>query len=214
MVADVGTDHGYLICRLVESGKSPGGVACDINPQPLEKAKSAIQSLGLENRIHTALSDGLLQVEPAWAQEIVIAGMGGDLIWEILSAVEWTWDEGRHLILQPMTKAHRLRRSLLREGFSILREEPAKVGKFLYPVMSARYTGERREPGDLEIYCGRMPESSSSMAAEYLEWVRRRIVLVRAEGLAKAGMPEAFRYKKLAEDIKSEIDRMRSESAD
>ena len=34
VVADVGTDHGYLIAELVESGRCPRGYACDINPQP------------------------------------------------------------------------------------------------------------------------------------------------------------------------------------
>ena len=38
-VADVGCDHGYLAIYLIETGRSPGVIATDINRGPLERAK-------------------------------------------------------------------------------------------------------------------------------------------------------------------------------
>ena len=44
--ADIGTDHGYLICALVENGKAKRGIAADLKPQPLEKARREAERRG------------------------------------------------------------------------------------------------------------------------------------------------------------------------
>ena len=57
--ADVGTDHGYLICALVESGRAESGIAADIAPLPLDKARREAESRGLSHRVRLVLGDGL-----------------------------------------------------------------------------------------------------------------------------------------------------------
>ncbi|MBQ9938574.1 MAG: SAM-dependent methyltransferase, partial [Oscillospiraceae bacterium] len=89
VVADIGTDHGYLICSLAERGTIPRGYACDINEQPLAKAAETVEETGLGDKISLVLCDGLRGLDPNCADDIIIAGMGGELICSILSAADW-----------------------------------------------------------------------------------------------------------------------------
>ena len=81
-LADIGTDHGYLPVYLVQTGRISRAIAADINENPLKQAVSAISAHGLDRQIKTVLSDGLKQVDDH-VEDIVIAGMGGELIGSI-----------------------------------------------------------------------------------------------------------------------------------
>ena len=82
--ADIGTDHGYLICALVEENIAQTGIAADINPMPLDKARREVARRGLEGRVRLVLTDGLADISPQEVDQVFIAGMGGDLIAQIL----------------------------------------------------------------------------------------------------------------------------------
>lgn len=170
-VADIGTDHGYLIAWLAASGKIPGGCACDIHQKPLEKAAFSLREYGVEDRVSLILCDGLRGVPAGGCDDIVIAGMGGDTIWSILDAAPWTRDERYRFILQPMTKAPGLRRSLCRNGFAAQRETAAVSGGFPYCAMTARYTGERREISAKQAWGGLLADDPSPAARAYIERV-------------------------------------------
>ena len=59
VVADIGTDHGYLPIYLVQEGIARSAIAMDLRKGPLDKAKKHICDNCLEDRIQTRLSDGL-----------------------------------------------------------------------------------------------------------------------------------------------------------
>ncbi len=201
-VADVGTDHGYLICQLVLSKKSPSGVACDIREGPLSSARELIARLGLREQISVRLCDGLRGVAPSEADDIVIAGMGGELIADIIEAAPWLRDPHYRLVLQPMTKVPELRRYLARSGFPVLREQGARAGRFSYTVISAGYTGECRELGEFEAFAGKLPESGDALSSA---WLRRAAARLRAIGdsLAKSDTDriKQFDYYKLSDEL-------------
>ena len=91
-VADIGTDHAYLPVYLVECGKIHKAIAADVREGPLENAKGNISKNGFDQQIKTVLSDGLEKISPDEADDIVIAGMGGELIIRIISAAAWLKD--------------------------------------------------------------------------------------------------------------------------
>ena len=140
-VADVGTDHGYLPIFLLQSEKANFALACDINKDPLDSAVRNAVKYGETERMRFVLSDGLHGLCAEDADDIVIAGMGGELILRIISEVSWLKDTNKHLVLQPMTTAAQLRRGLMELGFTIEREETVFDGKKIYSVMSVLYTG-------------------------------------------------------------------------
>ena len=136
--ADVGTDHGYLAAYLAAEGICERVTACDINEKPLALAERTVRENGLSDRVRTVLSDGLDSVENDRFTHIICAGMGGELIADIIGRCEWARDV--HLVLQPMTKADFLRGYLYRNGFRIERELAVRDGDFIYSVILAAHT--------------------------------------------------------------------------
>ena len=121
-LADVGTDHAYLPVYLYKLGKIRGAVAADINEGPLARARANIAAYGAGEGIETVLSDGLAKLEGYHPDDIVIFGMGGELIIHILDAAKWTRSKHIRLILQPMTQQEEVRSYLLENGFFIVGE--------------------------------------------------------------------------------------------
>ena len=138
-VCDIGTDHGYLPCYLVSNGKCDSALACDIGEKPLSQAREHIKAQGLEDRIKTVLSDGLDSVELEGVTDIVLAGMGGELIADILSRCERIKYGSVNIIMQPMTKSEFLRQWLYDNGFAVTDEQACISGRFAYSVMSGRF---------------------------------------------------------------------------
>lgn len=206
-LADIGTDHGYLPCYMVKNGLCKTALACDVAEKPLQSAKEHISRSGLENSIETVLSDGLDSVDSKGITDISIAGMGGELIADILSRAEWVRKNRVNLVLQPMTKWDVLRKWLYDNCFEIKKELPSQEGRFVYSVMQAVYTGEKPSYScDLRyLYCGLVSADSPDGRA-YLE---RQAFRLETAGRGMLGSGEkselAAEMLKTAESIRFEL---------
>ncbi len=138
-VIDIGTDHAYIPIYLVEKGIKESALACDVNKGPLSIARDHIANEGLSEKIGLCLSDGLKSVDVSPGDSIVIAGMGGLLIRDIISSSPDKTRRSGELILQPQSEYRQLRGFLSESGF-ILEDEDAleEEGKF-YFLMKAVY---------------------------------------------------------------------------
>ena len=143
-IADVGTDHAYIPIYLVQKGKISSALAMDINRGPLLRAENNIAKFQLQENIVTRLSDGIKELKAGEADEIIIAGMGGILICEILEAKKELLTKDVRLILQPMTAAEEVRKYLHHNGFCIKEERLAKEGNKIYQILTAQV-------GDMEV---------------------------------------------------------------
>lgn len=119
VLADVGCDHAYLSLYLVKSGIVEKSIAMDLREGPLSKARENIKSYGLEERIQTRLSDGLEKLEKDEADMVLISGMGGILICDILSRGKDKISRVNQLILQPQSDQTLVRKYLHDNGFVI-----------------------------------------------------------------------------------------------
>ncbi len=146
-VADIGTDHGYLPIALIDSGKCEKAIACDISAPSLKKAEknSRLQGIPLDCRV----SDGLSELKKDEADCLVIAGMGGILISEILERGKEKITDAT-LLLQPMTAIKELREYLCENGFLILKEDMVFQEEKLYHALIAKM-GEEKQQYDCEI---------------------------------------------------------------
>lgn len=144
VVCDVGTDHAYLPIYAILTGKCARGVASDINKGPLMRAKENGDRYGVSDRLSYYLSDGLDGVEPEknGITDIVICGMGGELIAKIVDASDYTKRKGVRLILQPMSMADELRRYLTEHGFVILDEAMSRAAGKVYACICAEHCAE------------------------------------------------------------------------
>lgn len=206
-IADIGTDHANLPVYLVKMGISPGGVAGDIYPLPLERARATIEAYGTADVLTPVLGDGLREIGPEQADDIIIAGMGFDLITRIVEETPWLRDGDKHLILQPMTGVPQVRQYLLGAGFSIEHEVPVTENGHSYAIISAYYTGEKRACTPLFAQVGLIPTATDM--AERKAYLQRQVKRLRtiANGLAKgrAGGEDAKGLHALAEEIEALI---------
>ncbi len=147
LVADIGTDHAYLPIYLCENGiltPAAGGIcaiAADINRGPVERARIHIAAAGLSDCIATVETDGLNGLDAYDPADVIIFGMGGELIAAILAAAPWIGVTGKRLILQPMTHAEKLRAFLLGAGFHICGETLSREGDRIYQTICAEWDG-------------------------------------------------------------------------
>jgi len=198
-VADVGTDHGKLIAHLVATGQAPCGCATDIRPGPLSKARGLVEDLGLQDRIRLILCDGLAGVEDAMADEVVIAGMGGELIARIMEEWPYARQPQKHFLLQPMTRPEELRGWLWRSGYAIDAERCARQSGRVYSVISARWTGVPRTPDDLTCWLGGIGNFSGPDEAAYADKLLY-LLEQKAAGLERSGQ-DASGWRRLMEQI-------------
>lgn len=138
VLADIGTDHGYIPIALVQEGRCPRAVAMDINAGPLARAREHIAAAGLLEQIGTRRSDGMKELAIGEADCAIVAGMGGALTIRILEESRAVAESMKELILQPQSELFKVRTYLAERGYEILDEDMVlEDGKF-YPMMKVR----------------------------------------------------------------------------
>lgn len=162
IIADIGTDHGYLPVFLVQSGKVKGAVAADIGKMPLQNAAKTVENYGLNDVITLRLSDGLREFSETDADEFIFAGMGGTLIAEKLAETPWIKNSDLHFVFQPQSRAEDLRKFLFENGFSINNELAVHEGRRVYITFDATYTGEVNSFTEADCFIGKLPHTEDA----------------------------------------------------
>ena len=168
-LADIGTDHAYLPVWLCQNGVCKSAVAADINPEPLSRGQLTIAQAGLEDKVKTRLSDGLKSISADEADDIVIAGMGGELIAKIILDCEYSRDKDKRFILQPMTKSELLIERLCQNGFEILSQDCCVASNKCYTVLLVQYSGEPQNHGETFFYLGRLEPQKNETHLRFVE---------------------------------------------
>ena len=155
IVADIGTDHAYIPINLVLCGKASYVIASDVNEGPIAIAKENIEKYGVSDKITVRVANGLDGIDEYKPDCILICGMGGELIVNILKASEYVKNKDVLLILQPMTSVKELREYLM-NGFSIVDEEIVFDASKLYQIICVRYDGNTHEYTNAELELGKI----------------------------------------------------------
>ena len=173
-VADVGTDHGYLVVALVLAGIAKDGIATDINQMPLDTAIAHIATNGLDDRIRAVCTDGLTGVDNK-PDAVTIAGMGGELIAHIIDSWEHSKRTNVDFYLQPMTKVEKLRDYFYENGYQIIEEKCCVAANRPYSVMHVKYVGEENQVKIDSLYVGSIRKPYTTEDIEYLSLAYRRM---------------------------------------
>ncbi|MDP4119225.1 MAG: class I SAM-dependent methyltransferase [Bacillota bacterium] len=132
-VADIGTDHARIPIYILQNNISDFVIASDIVDGPLGKAAENLKYFNLTDKVSIRKASGLSGISDNEADCAVIAGMGGELISNILRA--YIPRGIKQLIIQPMTDADKVRRALAETGFSIKIEDIVPEGDKMYIVI-------------------------------------------------------------------------------
>ncbi|MBU3114669.1 tRNA (adenine(22)-N(1))-methyltransferase [Clostridium lacusfryxellense] len=141
-IVDVGTDHGYVPIYLVKRGLIKKAIASDINKGPVEKAKNNIELNKVSRQISCRLGSGLSTVKKGEVEVAVIAGMGGNLIRDIMESDLDVVKELDYMILQPVQNAEVLREYLYNTGYDILNEEICNDDGRFYEIIKVKYNNK------------------------------------------------------------------------
>ncbi|WP_297950058.1 class I SAM-dependent methyltransferase [uncultured Lactobacillus sp.] len=154
-VADIGTDHAYLPIELVKNGRIDYAIASDVAEGPLENAKTDIAEAGLTGQIETRLGNGLETVTHAdEIDTVVIAGMGGKLMTDILNTA---WNKDYHfytLVLEPNIGEAGVRNWLMMHNYEIVAERLIAEAGHTYELIKAKLTPAKHELTEKEIFFG------------------------------------------------------------
>lgn len=145
VVADIGTDHALLPIYLVKEGICPRVFACDFYPGPLETAKDNVLLFGLGGQIEVRQGNGLQALDPGEADVIVIAGMGGAKIRELMSAAPAVLTSAKRLILQPQGGAVVVRKWLVNNNWLLLDEDLVLENDRFYEIIVAELLPEGKD---------------------------------------------------------------------
>lgn len=172
-VIDVGTDHGLLPVYLAQCGLSQSIIASDINEGPLRSAETLVRQTETGEFIRLFVRDGLDGFTRADADCVVIAGMGGENMAEMLAAAPWT-RENVTLVLQPQSKADVLRRFLVENGYEITSETLVADAGRVYPILVSS-GGSAPAYSLAELHLGRWEQiATHPLLPAYLDTMLRR----------------------------------------
>lgn len=194
VVADIGTDHAYLPIFLIEAGISNKVIATDLRTGPLAAALRTVEERRLGDCIELRLGDGLQPLAPGDAEVLVLAGMGGKAIKEILTAGAGVLNDVRRLVMQPMSEAGQLRIWLVENNWKIVDEKLICEGEHLYQIVVAE-PGRELFTEQLYLELGpRLIESKDPLLEVYLERIIarcRRALKGAAAGKSSASQEKA-----------------------
>ena len=197
-VADIGCDHGKTSVWLVMSGLAPRVIAVDLRPAPLARAKALARRCGVADRVDCRLGDGLAPLAAGEAEDVLVTGLSGETIAEILQKTPWLRDDTVHLVLQPTTRAPVLRRWLCENGFFIETEKPVLERTRAYTNLSVYYRGGEDCPTDLFCEVGLLPKAGGLAACKL---VQNRLTDLYNQRKAPAPQVEKRRLKTLIDEV-------------
>lgn len=209
LLIDIGCDHAHVPIFLIKSGLYERAFACDINNNALNIARNNISLNNLDKKIGCVLSDGLKNIDYK-ADCVVIAGMGAELISNILRASKNKLFMFGSFVLQPQGKTEILRKTLCELSLFIEDEIMVFEKGHYYSIM--RVTGNREKYDevlglyDLDTYMefGILPikEDLRGIFLDYVRYKRRGYDLI-----LKAFNNTDFQGSKKEADIKSKLNR-------
>ncbi|TCK98710.1 tRNA (adenine22-N1)-methyltransferase [Natranaerovirga hydrolytica] len=168
-VADIGTDHAYIPIFLIHHGIAQKVIAMDINKGPLLKANTNIAHYNMGHLIETRLSNGLEKLNQGEADTIIVSGMGGELINDILEKGSSIVQDTKRLILQPQSEIYKVREKLHQMNFKIIDEIMMKEDNKYYVILVSEKGNEKYAKAIYYYYGKILIHKKDRILKEYLE---------------------------------------------
>ena len=178
-VADIGTDHAYIPIYLHKKGNVEKVIACDINEKPLQKAQQNIKLHHAENKIITRLGNGLQPLQPYEVDSIVISGMGGMLMIELMEQSQNIIKTVKEVVLCPHLDVSSVRKYLHNIGYAIADEKMIQECGNFYTILRAIQEKQKYDK-EIEYIFGKvLLEKKDAVLKKYI--VNEKIRLKKIE---------------------------------
>jgi tRNA (adenine22-N1)-methyltransferase len=185
VVADIGADHGKLMIALFEEGIISHGYAVENKQGPYNRLVKALTEKGLENDIVPLFSDGIKDI-PDIVHTVIIAGMGGNLIIDILKKYPRKTKQLETIIVDAHTAIPKVREEISKLGFVIAEEKMVREDDIFYEIIKF-VRADVAFYGDKDIEFG--PILRNEKSATFKEKYQNRINEIN-KLLAKKNLPK------------------------
>ena len=150
-VVDIGCDHGLVSIYLAMNKQNISIIASDINQNALDNAIKNINKYHLEDKIKVCLSNGLDNINDE-IDTIIISGMGGHTIVDILTNNQEKLNTVNNIIIQSNNDIEYVRRKIVKLGYYISKEELILDKNIYYTVIL--FTKGKKKYTNKEYYFG------------------------------------------------------------
>lgn len=171
VLVDVGTDHGLLIINAIKNRNVKFAYGIDINIKPLQACERNIEAAGYQDKVEMILGDGLKSFNKA-ADVFVLAGMGGETIYKIMEAYDFSL--GQKVIIQANSKIIELRTSLNKQDFTI--EEELFFYEGNVPVLIMVAIKDKAQMSESDFVIG--PKLKHQNNASYISFLKERLAVL------------------------------------
>lgn len=180
-IADIGSDHAYLPAYLVNQEKIEFGVAGEVVEGPYLNAVKEIKNQMMENIVKVRFGDGLEVIEiDDRINTVIIAGMGGNLIKNILTEGYEKLNGSEKLILQPNIGEKKLRKWLMENNYSIDNETLLEEDGHYYEIIEANKVNKLVNYSDLELMFGPLllREKNTDFINKWSDKIKRNLTVL------------------------------------
>ena len=198
IIADIGTDHGFVPNFLYEEDINRKIIATDISLNSLNKAIEFSELRGNKGKIEHIVCNGLEKIPPV--DQIIIAGMGGILISKILDRDFEKARQAEKLILQPMQQVDYLRKFLYDKGFKILDEKIVFEDNKFFHIIVANYKAIKEEYRDIDLKVSKLLRNRKDKdLIEFLKYLINYNIFI-IENIEGSSTRSIYKKNKLREE--------------
>ncbi len=198
ILADIGSDHGYLALEALQSQRAKQVIASDVRIGPIKQAQQTFAKANVFENVSYVISDGLQSVETQ-PDAVIISGMGAELILTIITNDLERFKTIPQIVVQANTKLDTLRQGMAQLGFSMRREAIVKDG-FFYVGQSYYFTGLCEELSDFQAHYGKLLNPMDPVYIDYLgNELERQIHILR-------NIPNSVKHRSLYDQLKTRLD--------
>ena len=134
VVADVGSDHGKLIISLLEDKVILKGYGIENKKAPFSRLEKAIEDAHAKEQLTALFSDGISEL-PSDVDVVVIAGMGGHLIINILESHPEKLTNVKSIVVDAHNSVDKVRKSIVSLGYFIKDEKVVFEDDIYYEII-------------------------------------------------------------------------------
>ena len=151
IIADIGTDHGYLIVEILKNNNNVFVYGVDINEKPLHNAKQNLNKFNIKKGYELIISDGFQNIRNKNIDTAVLAGIGQYKILEILNNIN---DSVTNIIFASSDKSNKIREWISNNSFKIIFEDIVYENGFFYEIVQCVKSNKKIHYNKDEIFFG------------------------------------------------------------
>ncbi len=153
-MADIGSDHAMLPCYLISEGQCPWAICGELGDGPFKRSLQSVKEKDLVHLIEVRQGNGLEVLAFGEVSTVVLAGMGGNTIIDILQRSIIKTESFRRLVLQPMNALAEVRQLASSRGWRIERETVVQDGDYYVNLILNPQGGKPYQLSEAEIRWG------------------------------------------------------------